>query len=445
MTDRERQRAGRPPVGTVIRIKKGPNAGLLQGIVVLVDGTKQRLPPFPAGTTEAYARQRTLAKQEQVRAAGVRGKPPSGSGGGATPAHGTVAAWFSTFVADREARGLTSAHDDRGRFTNHIEPVLGALAMATLTRADIERLVLALDTKVRAGELSWKTASNIWVLTTKMFSESVRSKVPGLRAREDNPCRDVAPPDRGIRKAKSYLFPSELLRLLECPDVTLRWRRAVAVSVYLGLRAGELDALRWPDVDLEHGVVHVHQAVDRSRAGELKTTKSGVSRRFRIEPALVPLLVAMHAEAGGKGLVCEPISEGTRSMRLRRFLWRAGVRRSELHVESSDQTRKRLGWHDLRATCATWAAVRGDEPLKIMHRLGHRQVGTTMLYVREAEQLREGFGTPFPPLPAALLGGATPGSFDQLLITRELSVGKNWVTDGDRTRDSRSHSPALCH
>jgi integrase len=108
----------------------------------------------------------------------------------------------------------------------------------------------------------------------------------------------------------------------------------------------------------------------------------------------------MHATADGKGRVFPPLKLTGRSEKLRVFLRRAHVKRAELYA--SDETRKPLGWHDLRATCATWLAVRGEEPLKIMQRLGHRNFNTTMLYVREAEQLREGFGEPFTALPEAL-------------------------------------------
>jgi hypothetical protein len=48
-------------------------------------------------------------------------------------------------------------------------------------------------------------------------------------------------------------------------------------------------------------------------------------------------------------------------------------------------------------------AVRGDDPLKIMQRCGHRDYATTQRYVREAEAIREGFGEAFPALPSCLL------------------------------------------
>jgi hypothetical protein len=49
---------------------------------------------------------------------------------------------------------------------------------------------------------------------------------------------------------------------VSCAEVPVRWRRAIALAVPLPARR-RARALRWDDVDLEHGTVHVHQAFDR--------------------------------------------------------------------------------------------------------------------------------------------------------------------------------------
>jgi hypothetical protein len=97
------------------------------------------------------------------------------------------------------------------------------------------------------------------------------------------------------------------------------------------------------------------------------------------------------------------------------------VSRLELHTGSP--TRKPMTWHDLRATGITWCAVRGDDPLKIKQRAGHATFSTTEGYIREAEAVREGFGEPFPALPASLLG--PPGSLGPLSDKSELGRGNS--------------------
>jgi integrase len=187
--------------------------------------------------------------------------------------------------------------------------------------------------------------------------------------------------ERTARKAKQFLYPSEFLALASCPDVPLACRRAVAIAIYTYLRDGELRAVHWDggDVDLEHGVLSVTKAM---RGGSVKPTKTGQTRRFLLEATLLPLLRAMHKEAGHKGPVVHLRGDHMARL-LRRWLHTAGVRRPELHHGSP--TRKPLTWHDLRATGATWMAVRGDDPLKSKQRCGHATFSTTELYIREAE------------------------------------------------------------
>jgi len=148
--------------------------------------------------------------------------------------------------------------------------------------------VEALDGKVRAGTPSWHTAWDAWAVVAKMFRDAATAKQRDLRVREDNPCANVAPPDRGVRLAKQFLYPSELLALLACEDVVIEWSRLIALAVYLYPRAGELEALEWEDVDLERGIVHIHRGIDRERGGT-KGTKTGLARRFAVERAALPL------------------------------------------------------------------------------------------------------------------------------------------------------------
>lgn len=278
--------------------------------------------------------------------------------------------------------------------------------MGHVTTAEVERLRNRLDDRVRAGELAWTTATLVWALTKTMFKAARLSKDRDLRVREDDPTTDVAPPDRGIVKAKQFLYPSEFSQLVGCDDVPLAWRRAVTVATYLLLRQSELQALAWDDVDLEHGVAHVHRATDRHDRASDKETKSEAARRLAIEPTLIPLLVAIHKQAGrprtGRVLRDMPpwydLAKGLRS-----YVALAGLSRVELLARGP--TRRWLTFHDLRATGITWMAVRGDDPLRIRQRAGHQHMVTTERYIRLAEAVRvgAGFGTPFPKLPRGLV------------------------------------------
>ncbi len=147
-------------------------------------------------------------------------------------------------------------------------------------------------------------------------------------------------------------------------------------------------------------MIHVHRSIDDRRGKGATSTKSDAARRVPIEPALLPLLVAMHARAGGKGAVLPLPGQGA-SGKLKTYLKRAGVTRD---IFVTDATRKAITLHDLRATGLTWLAIRGDDPLKIKQRAGHEAFSTTEIYIRAADAVREGFGQVFPELPESLLG-----------------------------------------
>jgi len=325
----------------------------------------------------------------------------------------TVNEWFEKWLAARVAKGLRSTANDRGRFHKWISPVIGTKPIVDVTRRDLEELVQKLDQAVVAKEIGWKTATNVWGVASKMFSDACRSKVLSLRVRDDNPARDVQGPDRGRERSGPYLFPAELEAIIRCERVPARWKRLIVLATYLYVRRGELEALEWQDVNLEKLYVHVHRAVDSK--GEVKPTKTGDTRRVPIEPTLLPLLERMREEANGEGRVVTsmpPAEEMAR--RLRRYVeWACADAKIELRAEllADDETRRPLVWHDLRHSGITWRAVRGDDPLKIQRAAGHTDLRTTQRYINEAQTFEDPstFGMPFPPLPLALLSPFSRG------------------------------------
>ncbi len=220
--------------------------------------------------------------------------------------------------------------------------------------------------------------------------------------RADNPCIGIAPPTSMTRRSCNGSTPDELLQLLSCESVPVDSRRLYALAVYLFVRAGELKALQWTEVDIERSIVSVRVSWDRE-TGELKQTKTGNKgiRRFAIEPNLMSLLRAMHAEAKGLGPVVTMRQQKWWAADLRKHLEVAQVKRAALF--RNDASCKRLRFHDLRGTGLTWMAIRGDDPLKIQQRAGHTTFDMTQKYIRTAEAVGEVIGNVFPPLPLTLL------------------------------------------
>jgi len=307
-----------------------------------------------------------------------------------------VKAWHE----DRVNRGLTSARDSLAHWETHISKVLGMKRSTEWTRDDFRAVSASLDDKIKARTLSWKTATNVWGIATKMADDARNSKRSAVRCRDDNPAEGVRGPDRGERTARQYLYPSEFLKFLQCETVPMAWRRLVAVAIYSYARAGELRALTWDDVDVDRGIITITKSIEAA-TGRVKSTKSKAPRMLPIEPALLPLLVAMKEESGGTGYVVELPGDGHAARGLRSWLEEAGIERRGLFAQGPSV--RRIRFHDMRASGITWMAVRGDDPMKIQTRAGHTDFKVTQSYVREAEVLRQGFGEPFPAIPDSLI------------------------------------------
>jgi integrase len=66
---------------------------------------------------------------------------------------------------------------------------------------------------------------------------------------------------RKLKAGEDFPTPNEVKRLIDA--ATGRWRPLLVTVVFTGLRASELRGLRWEDVDLKRGELHVRQRADR--------------------------------------------------------------------------------------------------------------------------------------------------------------------------------------
>jgi integrase len=380
-----------------------------RGRLRLADGTKSERFDLPAGMSEKPARAYLAGLQaEEDRTHTVftaKMERVGGDAAQAQPARGgeTVYEYAKRWLKARESR-ISSIRDNKSHLNEHVLPVLGPLAIRAVTAKDVETFVASMDKKVTADEITAKTARNIWGTCSKMFDDATHAKpAEGLRCLDKDPTDGVrGPDDNDPDKLLQFLYPSELSSFLESVDVPLAWKVNVAIAVYLCLRDGEQRALKWPAVDLEHGVVTISETYDRRAGEDREGTKSGAARVVPIPEPLRPLLKVMREATGGKGLVCPLPSERTMARGLRRWLTNAGVDRPALHATTS--VSKQIRWHDLRATGLTWLAVEGASPTMIRDVAGHTQTSMTDRYMRSAAVLRGGrFGQPFPPMPGGLL------------------------------------------
>ncbi len=162
-----------------------------------------------------------------------------------------------------------------------------------------------------------------------------------------------------------------------------RYRSLLLTAIFTGLRASELRGLRWDDVDLKNGELHVHQRADRY--GKMGRPKSEAGERT---VPLLPMVVAALREhrlaspGSDLGLVF-PNIRGV--VQHRNSIVRSGFYPAQIAAGVVDQHggARYKGLHSLRHFYASWCINRRVDgglelPLKLVQtRLGHASIQMT--------------------------------------------------------------------
>jgi len=343
--------------------------------------------------------------------------------------------WYDRFVKSRMGKVSTASRDHQ-QWIKHISPILGKKTMLEITPDDIEAvrdyLKAEIDRwegagKMRGTGLAFATAANVWaVLTLAMKHASTREGDRHMRVREalGNPCIGLRPPRDGAGKRRHWLRPSEVSTYFACETITLPWKHAVAIGLYLHLRPGELEELRVKDVDLDVGEVSISRAVDGD--GKLKSPKTAEGiRTITIPPTLLPLLRKLVTDAckDRNRLLAPLLSEVADNKRAKIFraqLEDAGVKRAALFEETA--THEPLDFRSLRDTGITWRFLAQHRAEVVQREAGHEKIDTTLGYAKEVENRQGRFGEPFPALPFALPKEEPPPAAVAVIVPPDLRV-----------------------
>jgi len=149
---------------------------------------------------------------------------------------------------------------------------------------DIERLAIQqwVADKFRHGT-GWQTVRNSWVLLSGILETAVEY---GYLL--TNPARGVKFPPKELKEAPAIIAGADFVKLLA--QLREPYRTMLALVGATGLRIGELLALRWRALDLEHGTLAVRESVFQGTFGPPKTQKA--RRTIPLGPNAVAALKA---------------------------------------------------------------------------------------------------------------------------------------------------------
>jgi integrase len=199
-----------------------------------------------------------------------------------------------------------------------------------------------------------------------------------------SPADGLAPseiPQQKNARSVEVLDAETVARLVQAAS-SERWRAALALAGFAGLRLGEIRALTWADVDLEAGALAVRRSMLPDGTVKAPKTEAG-NRTAPIVPALRRLLVAWRLRSphtrSADPVICTASGGAVQERNLRRALTEAK------EAAGLAVTDGRLSLHSLRHSWASALATGGLAATTLARVTGHSDPGFTYrVYARDA-------------------------------------------------------------
>jgi len=173
----------------------------------------------------------------------------------------TVGQWLDTFYQSHIINKVKTSTrvGDESVIERHLKPYFGNTKLTELKGPQIQKVYnqLLLNGRVDGkGGLNPKTIKNIHLVLHKALEQAVKDDLL-----IKNPLKSVTLP-RMINKEIEILTPDEQKRLeKECSEHP--WGMAILLTLYSGLRLGEVLALQNADLDFEKNTISINKQLSR--------------------------------------------------------------------------------------------------------------------------------------------------------------------------------------
>jgi integrase len=303
-----------------------------------------------------------------------------GTGGYVEPARLSVAQFLEKWLQDYARINVSGKTFERYSeiVRNDLIPAIGAMQLQKLRPVHIQGYysrALTTGRKDGKGGLSPQTVVHHHRVLREALKHAVRWQ---LLTR--NPAEAVDPP-RIEHKEMQIMDEAKSVWMIEGAQGT-RLHVPIVLATCTGMRRGEILALKWADVDLSSGFLHVRRTLEQTRQQVgFKEPKSRYGRRLISLPTLAVEVLEQHhnhqlelksvlgAAYEDNDLVC--CQEDGR-------LWRPSAFTSAYFALLRRRKIRSIPFHALRHSHASQLLRAGISPKVISERLGHAKVGFTL-------------------------------------------------------------------
>jgi integrase len=282
--------------------------------------------------------------------------------------------------------GLEQATRDQYRqhVDLHIVPFIGSVKLSQLSAALVREFETKLRAEGRSEAMVRKIIGSFGSLNADALERGLvsRNAVRELRGR-----RKAGKEQRADRRKKGRLkIGVDIPTREEIREIAAkaqgRWRPLILTAIFTGLRASELRGLRWENVDLAKGEIHVRERADRYNAIGSPKSEAG-ERTVPLTPMVANTLKEWKLHTGGTGLV---FGNGRGNVEALANIINRGLIPVQIAagVVTPAGEAKYTGMHSLRHFYASWCinprSAGGLEllPKVVQERMGHSTINMTM-------------------------------------------------------------------
>lgn len=311
-------------------------------------------------TSESAARSIGVRRMQDVLRNG-----PKGRRGSQVP---TVADFAPKWLAWGKSVGRqkwSTLHNKEVLLRNHLIPLIGNLRLNEITGKTLGKIA-----EDRAY-LEPGSLNNVLKYVIAMMRAAHKVPDSGITSKLEIPEK----PPLDTETESAWYTEDDIERLVASAST---FNVAALVLILLagdaGLRAGEISALRWTDVDFVAGELTVRSNLVRGHEG---TPKNGESRTIPLSARLRRALVQLQAAEGGRGRVLH--REDGSNMTI-------DSQRSILRRVATYAGTPAYGMHALRHGFGSRLMNGGAGGKVVMRLLGHKKLSTTERYVHSADE-----------------------------------------------------------
>lgn len=343
---------------------------------------------YDPGTGKQKQRSFTGKTQKEVREKLQAAAVEVNNGTYREPSKLTLGQWLDTWSHEflGNVKPFTVA-SYTGMIANHIKPSLGAVRMDDLSVACVQGFYNDLLNK---KELSPKTIKNVHGVLHKALEQAVLNGIIRVN------CSDACVLPRVEKKELKPLDECDIRRFLQAAQGH-RFETLYTVTLFSGMREGEILGLTWDCIDFETGMLYVKKQLQKEKKTNgkyyLAPLKNDKPRKVALAPWVLQLLSNHKTKqekmknAAGEAW-CNPDNlVFTNELGGHLVAWTVLRNFKEIAAKIG---RPDARFHDLRHSYAVAAIRSGDDIKTVQGNLGHATASFTLdVYGHVTDQMKQ--------------------------------------------------------